>query len=73
MKNLGLQIEPWILYRHVCAKVDTGKHTLTIEANELDSTPASIFPGIIINEEKMDREPFVYVLTQKIFLTFADI
>lgn len=67
MKELGLQIDPWILNRLMSSTVDTNTGTIKIAAHEVDATPASIFPGVVIEGVKLENEPFEFVCHAMIF------
>jgi len=60
MKNLNLTVPPFILYRCVKVEVEKNQNTpkLKISALDSDGSPYSLFPGISINGEKFDSEPF---------------
>jgi len=57
MELLQLEIPPFLLRRRVCVVVDDSE-TLTVSAVDFDATPASIFAGVIVNNTKLESEPF---------------
>jgi len=65
MKNLGLTIPPFILKRCVRVECSVNGNSSTVKVNALDSdgSPYSLFPGITVNGERLEQEPFEHVCT----------
>jgi len=63
MKKLNLEIPPFSISRRVC--LDVSPQNLTITGVDFDGVPASLFPGIKCNGERIERDPFTYPLNGK--------
>jgi len=65
MKNLNLTIPPFILHRCVKIEVEVSGNTSNLKINAVDSdgSPYTLFPGITVNGERLEKEPFEHSCT----------
>jgi len=69
MSKLNLDVPQFILHRRMCAMIEPTPR-LTISGVDMDGTPASIFPGIIVNGTDVEGEPLLYNINDGV--TVAD-